>query len=140
MGKLMGNVSDVSQFLYGVDIASLVAEDRGDKAQKQRMEALKEVVQLSCLIAFPRWSVFARNLEQAKDTAAGITGEMFAKSINERSYAHKKVAEGDFDPEAPRMHVEWAAIDGKIAEQRLTDYSGQMQPVWEFLAELSADP
>ena len=98
-----------------------------------RSQALKDVVKLSCMIAFPRWSIFARNIKQAQDTANGITPEMFAKSINERSYAHKKVAEGDFDPEAPRMHVEWSAIDNKIAEQRLTDFSEQMRPVWDFL-------
>ena len=137
-GKLMGNVSDVSQFLYGVEVAAKAAHAAGDATRAARMEALKEVVKLSCLIAFPRWSVFARNLEQAKDTAEGITGEMFAKSINERSYAHKKVAEGDFDPEAPRMHVEWAAIDAKIAGQRLTDYAEQMTPVWEFLHQQKA--
>jgi hypothetical protein len=131
--KLIGNVSDVSQFLIGVDIAAGVAKNDGDQARAQRMEALKEVVQLSCLIAFPRWSVFAKNLAQAGETAAEIDPKEFARSINERSYAHKKVPLDQVDPGAPRVHVEWAGIDEKIARQRLDDFAEGMRPIWSFV-------
>jgi len=132
-GKLMGNVSDVSQFLYGADIASRVAKKDGNRPLTQRLEALKEVVKLSCLIAFPRWSVFARNLDQATDTAGAIAAQDFANSINERSYAHKKVPLDQVDTEAPRVHVEWAGIDASIAQQRLDDFAGEMEPIWSFI-------
>lgn len=125
--KLMGNVSDVSQFLYGADIAARVAKSDGRDADARRMEAFKEVVMLSCCIAMSRWGITAQNLDGVTDTAGQVTDELFAASINRRSYAFQD----DFD--APRVHCEWAKIDKVIAGQRLKDFKGEMGPIWDFL-------
>lgn len=125
--KLMGNVSDVSQFLYGVDICLRVAKSNGRDDEVKRLEAFKEVVTLSCLVAFPRWGINAGNLSSVDDTAGQISKEQFADSINERSYGHLD----DYD--SPRVHVEWAKIDAVIAKQRLDDYKSGMKPIWELI-------
>jgi len=124
LGKLMGNVSDVGQFLLG--------------ASKLDNSALYvDVVKLSCLVAMPRWGINASNLSGVRDTAAVVTAQEFAQSINERSYCHLRTVASDgrelLDPLSPRLHLEWAGIDEKTAQQRLDDFRNGMTPVWEFI-------
>ncbi len=150
-GKLIGNISDVSQFLFGVDIAQRVAQGQSKFKDVARYEALKEVVKLSCLVNFPRWDINAKNLAQVGDTAVDIKVEQFRRSINSRSYGHLAPKLSDQPPpndafgkpkeeklpkdhaEWPRVHLEWALIDDTIAQQRLDDFREGMNPIWEFI-------
>ena len=132
-GKLMGNVSDVSQFLHGIGYVGDELRKAGKNAEAKKLDAMLDVVKLSCLIAMPRWGVTEANVEDVKNTADEIGAEQFAASINERSYAHEA---GDFD--APRIHLEWAQIDSKIGAQRLKDFKDRMTPVWSFLHQQKA--
>jgi len=149
-GKLMGNVSDVSQFLFGVDIARRVAVTAGKADTEKLMIALMETTKLSCCIAMPRWGVNEGNVDRVTDTASYkvtddkaadklFTSETFAASINERSYSHFAASHPDAYL-APRVHVEWALIDTAIAKQRLKDFTQGMTPVWDFLHDAKQKP
>jgi hypothetical protein len=148
-GKLMGNVSDVSQFLFGVDIAKRVAITAGKPDTEKLMVALLQTTMLSACIAMPRWGINAGNVDLVTDSASYkladdhadklFTAQTFAESINERSYSHFAATHPDAYV-APRVHVEWALIDTAIGKQRLKDFTQGMAPVWDFLHDAKQKP
>ncbi len=86
MGKLHGNISDVTQHLQGLQ--ATVDSPSATPQEKSDAKAMQSIVGLSLLIALPRWGITPANLHIVGDLQQNVNPQDFNADLNSRSYRH----------------------------------------------------
>lgn len=128
MGKLHGNISDVTQHLQGLQ--ATIDNPQTSPAHKAEAQALQSVVQLSLLIALPRWGITPDNLHTVGNLSASVKPQDFHADLNGRSYRHPE-AQG----QSARERMGWTNLSQDATDRMLAGFHAATAPISDYVKQ-----